>query len=117
MQSCLAAPVRMGHTADMIPSDTPGPFFEREKMVRSRSRYLFGAMGVLILGTASVPTVVVSKAPFRRNQLTGMLQAAGFTDIQIGTFEQKWYPPGFAAGRVRLVGKHGGILTIENVTP
>src|SRR5436305_223196 len=72
---------------------------QRENMSLPRSRYLFGAISVLILGTAGVTAVVVSKAPFRRNQLTAILEAAGFTEVQIGTFEQKWYPPGFAAGR------------------
>jgi hypothetical protein len=58
---------------------------------------------------------VIWKFPFRRDALVRQVESRTGARLDIGTFQVKWFPPGFAAERVRLSDRDGDVLKIDAI--
>ena len=64
---------------------------------------------------ASVVSYIVWKFPFRRDAVVQRIEAKAGARVEIGSFEEKWFPPGFAARDLRLSDRFGDVATIAAV--
>lgn len=58
---------------------------------------------------------LIWKFPFRRDAVIDRVKGGTGAHVEIGTFDSRWFPPGFIAGRVRLSNRDGDVLTIDTV--
>jgi hypothetical protein len=77
-------------------------------------RLIYG-LGAIVLLLLAAALFLTWKFPFRRDAMIRRIEAATNARVEMGTFHEKWFPPGFSAEHVRLSDANGNILTIDAV--
>ncbi|HVW83111.1 MAG TPA: AsmA-like C-terminal region-containing protein [Bryobacteraceae bacterium] len=68
---------------------------------------------LLFFGVSAAGAVtLVRNFPFRRDALIRRLEQRTGVKLTIGSFRERWFPPGFDAGQVRVTDREGDVLNI-----
>ena len=74
------------------------------------------AGGLVLVLLAAAASYIIWKFPFRRDAVVQRIEAKAGARVEIGSFVEKWFPPGFAARNLRLSDRFGDVATIATFT-
>src|SRR4051812_2649588 len=84
-------------------------------MVRTKRIGLVAIGAGAVLFSAAL-VFLTWKFPFRREAMVERVERETGARVEIGNFRETWFPPGFAADKVRWSDQQGNTATIDRIT-
>ena len=87
-----------------------------DRIGQNPRRLILGIVLTLAVLLAGAAGLLVWKFPFHRDAIVERIKSRTRTQVDIGAFHEKWFPPGFSAEQVRLSDAAGDVLAIDSIT-